>query len=66
MKEKMAETISVGQLMAELLCRDDFKCEEYETFTENWNPIPEAIRADVLLGVREYLERQLGKEKVTD
>lgn len=57
--------ISVGQIMAELLCQD-FTSKSYKLFSESWNDISIEERMFILESIKNYLISIVGLERVGD
>ena len=58
--------ISVGQIMANLLCINEINNKEYNIFSDAWNKIHIDDRDIIIEGITEYLIDQVGKELVID
>lgn len=55
--------VSVGQIMAELLCYDE-NDPVYNNWSNQWNKISHEIRFTITDNIRNYLENQIGKENL--
>lgn len=52
---EMKNKISVDQIMAELLCRDDLTEVAYKNFIDTWNLISSETRHEVINGIENYI-----------
>ena len=58
--------ISIGQIMAELLCRDNIEDTNYEIFVSQWNKISESNRNDIIHNLKNYIVKYIGVKNVED
>lgn len=77
--QEALKAVSVGQIMAELLCNDsaignapfepeskDEDAQNYDKFGNIWNDLSRPLRDELLGSLRTYLEAQIGKENVDE
>lgn len=63
--------VSMGQIMYELLCRDemdtvDYDFRSYNDFGQAWCDIGYRTRQEIINGIKQYLTEQLGEDMVTE